>query len=490
MRRPGSTLRLALTVLVPGVFLAFATSAFAQATDGWRQYQGGAAHTGALASAPAPPYVESWQAAATLGGPRGAYGLSAPIVTGGLAIAVGADEVIAVDAATGVPAWTLPRELGPSVPPAVAATTAGEVLVFTQGWGLGPPETRQAAPPSPGSEPTIPEDAGSSLVGVTIEDQEAAWTIDLPAVSRSGVTVDGGMAFVGSNDGTLTAVDAAAGDVVWTAATGGLLLSAPAVGDGHVIASVQGSAERPAIVVAYDAATGDERWRYEPATALDAGTPSVDLARRTVYVAFGDATVAAVALDDGAVVWTRRTAGPTLPAPPAIAGDILIVVDALRGHVQALDPETGGTRWDHALNVPVFRTTPIVVEDAVLVADVGGEVVALDPDTGELRFRMSVADGALRGLAADAGVIVAVRAGASAGMSGLVHDPDGTLVREASPTTLDAVAMVSGWLLGSVSLAVVLFLLGRLAWARLGPPALPEEGESDEDDPENEEADA
>ena len=54
--------------------------AAAAATRGWTQYQGDALHTGTFASGPVPPYRSEWTTSEPTGGPRGAYGLSSPIV--------------------------------------------------------------------------------------------------------------------------------------------------------------------------------------------------------------------------------------------------------------------------------------------------------------------------------------------------------------------------------------------------------------------------
>lgn len=80
----------------------------------------------------------------------------------------------------------------------------------------------------------------------------------------------------------------------------------------------------------------------------------------------------------------------------------------------------------------------------------------------------------LRSMAVGADVLVVVRGGTGAGMAGLVHDADAVLTQVVSPTVLDPADLLLGWAVGLL-VAVLLFLLGRLLWARIGPVALPDD---------------
>src|SRR5512144_312449 len=139
--------------LVAGLFAAAAVPAVAQTLtpDGWSQFQGGAAHPGSLAAGPLPAYAQAWEISVPPGGPRDAYGLSAPIVADGLAIAVGPTSVVGIDLATGSKAWTLERAIGPSVPAAVAGSGKNALLLYTEGWGAGPPDASVTPSTTPAS---------------------------------------------------------------------------------------------------------------------------------------------------------------------------------------------------------------------------------------------------------------------------------------------------------------------------------------------------
>ncbi|MGZ4149401.1 MAG: outer membrane protein assembly factor BamB family protein [Actinomycetota bacterium] len=303
---------------------------------------------------------------------------------------------------------------------------------------------------------------------MSLADRSRRWTLTLPSVSRSGVTIDGDLAFVGTNDGTVTAVDVGTGKVRWTGSTGGALVTPLAVGDGLVVAGVQGTRSTGASVVALKEADGTQAWAYTASrSAVVAGSPA--LSADTAFVAFSDNTIRAIALADGTERWTARMNGYVLGSPPAVAGDAVIAAD-LRGEVYRFDAATGARVWDFALNQSVFRTAPVVVGPAVLVTTTDGDLVAFDLDAGTLVSRTGVGAVPLRGLVVTGDTVVAVRGGSAGGMIGFRNDPGVALTAIESPTVLHLPLMLGTWALVAVAFVVLLLLLGRFLWERLGPP--------------------
>jgi outer membrane protein assembly factor BamB len=480
----------------------------------WSQYQGGASHTGTVATGPAAPYRNVWTASQTTGGPRGAYGLSPPILAEGLAIAVGPDYVVAVDASSGTPAWRIDRTLGPSVAPAFAPVKGRELLLFTEGWGTGPPDASATASPSPttttpavvatatpsvatpslatpsasrasgqrspsagavtptaspSASSTPPAAVDSHLVAVDVGDQQRVWSLALPEVSRTGVTVDGTTAFVGTIDGTVTAVDIASGNVRWASATGAPFLDQPiAAGDDLALVSAQGDRSVRASVVGLRVSDGSEAWRYQPVTTATVVGPA-SVGNGVGFVSLTDATIRSFDLSTGAERWSSRLNSIVfLGGPPVVVANGVIVSDA-GGQLYRLDATTGDRVWDFALNESVLRTAPIAIGDTVLLGTQAGAMDAFDLGTGDLVWRGPAGDGPVRGLAASETALVAVRAGNGTGLEGFANDPSATLIREPSPTIVDAARLASAWALAAVPLVVVVLLLGRLLWPRLGP---------------------
>ena len=109
----------------------------------------------------------------------------------------------------------------------------------------------------------------------------------LDAVSRTGVTVDGDMAYVGVNGGTVTAVDLAKGKVRWTAELGRPVATPLAAADGHGRGQPPGDRQErhPHGVVALDAASATERWRADAESQAGLRRPRPSIAGGTVVVA-------------------------------------------------------------------------------------------------------------------------------------------------------------------------------------------------------------
>src|SRR5580765_3309183 len=90
---------------------------------------------------------------------------------------------------------------------------------------------------------------GASLVGL-------AWRFPTQGDVISSPTVSDGVAYVGSNDGGVYALDLNTGAQRWRAEAGSPVASSPAVGGGRVFVST-----RDGSIFAFDAATGARRWR-------------------------------------------------------------------------------------------------------------------------------------------------------------------------------------------------------------------------------------
>lgn len=471
-----------------------ASAVWAQSVGGWPQFQGGAGHQGSAPTGPGAPYRLAWSSPVAPGGPEERFGLSAPVIGGGLAIAVGPEQVVAVDLASGTLAWSVRRSLGPSVTPAVVQSRDGALVLFTDGWGDGPPvvagtsataSSSAFSTGSPSASPSSGAAAGGSaaggaahLVAIGLGDQKERWRVDLPAVSRTGVTIAGDLAIVGTNDGAVTAVSTATGDVAWTADAGGFLEASIAATDTLALVPVRGTRESGTRVLALDLADGEEAWRYEPVTASAVLGPVAVGDDGLAYVAPADATVRAFALEGGDERWTARLNSFVPAEAPVLADDGDVVMADVRSQVYRLDGATGERIWDHAANTSSFRTNPVAVGDTVVLGTTVGDLLAFDLATGDLVGRLRTGDSPIRGLAVTDDVLVAVRAGNDAGLQAFANDPAGALLHEKSPTVLDPGAVALGWLGAALAVVVMLGFVGRLAAIRVAPLDLGEAGDA------------
>jgi outer membrane protein assembly factor BamB len=471
-----------------------ATAAAQTGTAPWPQFQGGPGRTADGSQAPAPPYRVSWHAATGLGDPTHWSGFPTPIVAAGLAIVVGRDDVTAVDVDRGSVAWTIPRAIGTSSPPAVVGTT----LVYLEGGGdesVSASSSPSVAPPaasSPASASTSPSrgtsasrqpsasantstspsapanTSVSTLVAVDVRTHEPLWTAELDEVSHTGVLAAGDTVVVGTDDGQVSAFAVDDGSQRWSVDAGDHVLAPMAASSDAVIATVRPESGAP-YLLALQMADGTQAWRYDaPRAVLDLGGPSV--AGDTVYVVGSDASVRAVSLDDGTQRWASPLYTPTLGSPPGVVGDGLYVTDQV-GTVYGFDAATGAERWRFATNRNVVGA-PIVAGSAVLQPTVGGSVVAIDVTSGHQVWEGSLSDSVVIGLAASGDAVVASLTGASPGLTALVADPTGAPTDIASPTTPQPANLLAYWLLAAVPLAAASLLFGRWLDRRMGPAEL------------------
>jgi len=481
-----------MLLAIAALALAAAPAHAATSADPWPQFQGDAGRAGFAEHAPASPYEVAWEASTGIGDATQVSGLPIPIIAGTLAIVVGREEVAAVDIAAGTVAWTAPRALGPSSPPAVA----GELLLFLEGGGdesasaSGTPSASSSASATPSvvsgapdasrtataSATPAPAATVSSVVAIDLRTRERAWTVALSEVSHTGVLLEGGTAFVGADDGTITAVNATNGSERWSVDVGDHVTAPIAASDGLVLASVRPETREAPSLVALRAADGSEAWRYGPSgTVLDLGAPSV--AGDAVYLVASDSTVRAVGLGDGAERWASPLYSPSAGSPPAVSGQGVFVTDQ-SGTIYNFDPASGAERWRYASN-RFAVSGPIVTSTALLQPTSDGTIVAVDIASGHQVWHGSVSDSLVIGLAASSEVVVASRTGTSPGLVGLRTDPAGLTEDVTSPTTSDPAGLLLAWLAASVPIVALAVLLGRSLYRRMGPADL---GGADVDD--------
>jgi outer membrane protein assembly factor BamB len=365
---------------------------------------------------------------------------SAPVVAGDTVVVATPTALLALQASDGAERWSDERD-GAPVAPAIAAVGKTEAVVYTDGRG---PDT-------------------SVVRAVDLRDGSPLWDAppSLDDESRTGVTVDETQAYVGDESGNVSAISLVDGTVTWTAHTTGNLGGPVAAGDGIVVAVVAASDDaRSASIVAFDAATGEERWSVSPdATATFGSLASIT--GGAVVVALPDGSVVGLSGDDGSEVWRERIPGLVSPfVAPAIAGESVVVADS-NGTVHLVTP--GGDRaWVFAFNEPVLRASPVVVSGAALVGFEDGSIGAVALDTGHMVFRSADAAAPVTGLALTPDAVLVTRGGSGRPqVSALVTDRQASLVDEPSPTEPVAADLAIGFAL-ALGVGVAIHVPGRL----------------------------
>ena len=292
------------------------------------------------------------------------------------------------------------------------------------------------------SWPQIGGGPGHALGHVAFSDAPAAlWRLDIGRGSGGDArllappVVSGGRVFAMDSESVVSAVDAAAGRVLWAAETareaggdgfgGGLAVADgrlfAATGFGDVLAldadtgAVQwrrtlGIPVRPPPAAAggrvfavthdnrlwaLDAATGDVQWSHagiaETARLLGGASPAVE--GEIVVAPYSSGEIAALRVENGRAVWADTLASPnalveTLAAFNDIVGSPAIdrgVVFAIGqgGPLVAIDLRTGGRVWQREV---AGRDMPWVAGDFLFVTTGDGEVLCLSREDGTIRW--------------------------------------------------------------------------------------------------------
>ncbi len=262
------------------------------------------------------------------------------------------------------------------------------------------------------------------------------WSIRPFTASRMAAA--GGVAYVGTREGRLFAVEAASGSFRWVRRLGGRISGGPAVGgdgrvyvgtddgkvwalsaeDGITVWKVQLSSEvmtAPTLaagmlflrtaddfVWALRSADGGTRWSFNVegrSLALRGGSrPAVS--RGIVFTGFSTGELVALKVADGSPLWREAIATPSgrtelermvdVDAAPEVI-DGTVIAAAYHGAVAALEAGTGQQLWKRRFSV---YNDPAVAGDRVFVTTAEGAVLALDRSGGGTLWTQKALTGA------------------------------------------------------------------------------------------------
>ena len=106
------------------------------------------------------------------------------------------------------------------------------------------------------------------------------------------------------------------------------------------------------------------------------------------YIGNAGATIHAISMETGTVLWSTSTPHGKMASSPAVAGHEL-VVHGMDGEVRVLDRATGRLRWSYHVGSPV-ESSPIVADGVDYFGAWNGRLYALDLRTHRLRWSRSL----------------------------------------------------------------------------------------------------
>ncbi len=214
-----------------------------------------------------------------------------------------------------------------------------------------------------------------------------------------GLAVGGGRLFVASGYRTMSALDAATGNVVWTQPVDVPLRGAPTLSGNRIyVVDVDNQ------IIAFNTQNGQQDWSYrgivETARIMRASSPAVS--GDTVIAPFSSGEVVALRSSNGQPVWnevlsrTSRTSALSeirdIAGRPVVSRGFVYAVGH-SGIMQAMDIRTGQPRW----SLPVSGVNaPLPVGDVVYVVSKTGELTVVNRDTGAVYWTRELNEGRVR----------------------------------------------------------------------------------------------
>lgn len=408
------------------------------------------------ADSPAPPYGERWK------GDTG-EAIGGAIVVGTSALVVGGSAIHAIDVNSGIEVWSLERNGGVLVTPAVGTAGGRTLLVYVErspGGATGSGGTGEASP-SPGA--TTPAD----VVAIDLEDRSERWRERLDAGISAGVTVAGDSVVLVSADGTLSTLSLEDGSTRWTDDRVGASDAAPTV-SGEIVYAAGRVGTGASRVSAFDLLTGERLWSRTPSSGATS-TSVVTVDDGLAVVAGSDRLVHALDATTGEERWSALMVNIPSPVAIPLVSDGSVYMTDYAGGIYRFDAESGERIWDHQLNSVAVRSSLVRSGEALIMGTNDGRLISLDSDDGHLRSDLATGSGLLGAIAIHEDLLIVPKGGTEPGLIAFGNDPEGTLLDVASPTEVDLSALFTRFALAA-ALVMALIALSRVAGRRRRGP--------------------
>lgn len=222
-----------------------------------------------------------------------------------------------------------------------------------------------------------------------------------PSSSWPGIQVGDSTLYVADIDRVL-AVEAASGQERWrfppqNGAAGpcqGVFHATPAVADGVVVVAAENPGTGESRLCGLDRDAGALRWTYPPADQPPLGPVFAGLVTDggRVFVGTGDGFVLAIHPATGQALWRTRLpeagrGAPRIWATPVLS-DTLLLVGTMDHRVLALDAATGTLAWPAPFQARGAIAGALALDgEALYVGAFDDHLYALDPATGRERWR-------------------------------------------------------------------------------------------------------
>lgn len=397
--------------------------------------------------------------------------LAVVVALGGAVLAQGADPwpmvgrdpahqaTIEGPAAPYQTAWSAEVDGGPVAGPVVAGdavVVVGKESILAVAPETGQPLWEWPRTPGPAGPAAISGDLvihasgtgpATALVARRLVDGGEVWRAFAGSAVPGGLTVAEDSVYAGTRQGLVLALDAETGEDLWRFEADGAVETSPAVSGGMVLVASQSLSTGRATVYALDAAAGGESgpvWQFTPQPVPSAFPSSVAAGGGVAYVGTSDGSAWGLDLASGAERWSAVVRDVFSPRQVPAATDGGVVISD-RSHLYRFD-SSGEEQWvfrladlrslgDGRAN-SLAASSPAVSGGVVLIGDGSGMLSAIDVETARRVWREDLGPGPIGAVAASEDRVYAVSEGESGTVVALEHNSDGVLLDEVSPTVL------------------------------------------------------
>ena len=211
------------------------------------------------------------------------------------------------------------------------------------------------------------------------------WTIDAHDTLEFPPAVGYGRVYLAQQKGLFFALDAQTGRVEWRKSNGRCAAASPTIGKNvvyqsymHPVECLQGQAGADGFVVAWDADTGRELWRFNSAPIES----SPLLKGKRLFVGSWDHGVYALNAKNGKRIWRFEADNEVNTSAAYWKGRIFIASDG--GTIYTLSAKTGKLLWSEGSAREFFYATPTVAHGRVYIGNTDGTMYVFGAKTGKL----------------------------------------------------------------------------------------------------------
>lgn len=268
----------------------------------------------------------------------------------------------------------------------------------------------KSAPTSDGENAYIGTDAGSVLA-INVESGNILWEFKTERHPKgkgvfSSPRLYKKMLYIGGYDGNAYALNTAEGKPLWINRGADWIGSSPDVSPKLnlvYIGTEHGLWRKRGGIMALDAKTGKTAWR-STMTDFTHASPLYIPEKNSVVVGCNDRTIYAFDAKNGELQWKRLVKGELKSKAAYDAKRDIIFIGSFDKHLYALDAATGAIHWSFEAGATIY-STPLLYKNSVFTTSLDKHLYALDAETGAKKWEFAtygrvfaspvVADGSL-----------------------------------------------------------------------------------------------